>query len=432
MSPRRAGSPAARAVVVDPVCHRPALATAARTAPTTSSASRSRSGPAAIFAVVLTGRGGRPAGPTGGRRAHGVPGATYSGCDVVDAQRRSDAEDVALTHSMTGASCGSSVVSRQPAPRRSGRGRRGTSRCRPAGTGRSTASDRPRRRGGPARPATVRPRLSTAALGSDDGQQHGQLDLDRIGVLELVEQQARVALAETLTHLHPRWGSRTTVGPGRGGRGTPDDPAASLLASASVKRAISAAMRRPAPTAMASSTSSTLSAIRARSSRRSSMSTPPFFQFGFVPTFFQIVASESRRSISNSSGAAFTRAHPSTSPSRCSTILSSGTAQESAHHRELRDVRDQRGQIHRRGIGFLAVHAFLDEIPVGVELCRHVAVALHLHPGRQRQQKSGARSSDPPEAGRGSASSGRRSRPGRRSRRGLRHREAGRPLSGAP
>ncbi len=65
------------------------------------------------------------------------------------------------------------------------------SRCRPGGTGRSTASGRRRRT---ADPAARRRRCQSAGVGVGPARDpDGELDLDRVGVLELVEQQPRVA-----------------------------------------------------------------------------------------------------------------------------------------------------------------------------------------------------------------------------------------------
>ena len=85
--------------------------------------------------------------------------------------------------------------------RRPCRGPAGTWRCRPGGSGRSTASGR-RRRTAPGvdrRPPTT---VLVAGVGVGRGDEHGQLDLDRVGVLELVEQQPLVALAQRGAHAH--------------------------------------------------------------------------------------------------------------------------------------------------------------------------------------------------------------------------------------
>ena len=86
---------------------------------------------------------------------------------------------------------GGAEVGRQhgAARRRSGRRRAGTWRCRPAGTGRSTASGRRRRTAGRAA-ARSRRRRRVGCAGRAGGEAHGDLELDRVGVLELVEQDA--------------------------------------------------------------------------------------------------------------------------------------------------------------------------------------------------------------------------------------------------
>ena len=72
---------------------------------------------------------------------------------------------------------------------------RGTWRCRRAGSGRSTAWDRRRRTGGRASTLDLRPR-PVAVARVVGAEQRRDLDLDRVGVLELVDQQALVALPE--------------------------------------------------------------------------------------------------------------------------------------------------------------------------------------------------------------------------------------------
>ena len=71
---------------------------------------------------------------------------------------------------------------------------RGTSRCRPGGTGRSTVSGRRRRTGGPPRPHRVPGLAIDLVVGGRE--QRGDVDLDRIGVLELVDEQPLVSTAQ--------------------------------------------------------------------------------------------------------------------------------------------------------------------------------------------------------------------------------------------
>ena len=131
-----------------------------------------------------------------------------------------------LTQSMTGspaAEVGRELRRRRRRRARSGARPRGTSRCRPGGSGRSTASDRRRRRDDRARrgrrpTARCRPASSTRV---GRGDAHGELDLDRVGVLELVEQEALVAVVQPGAHgraVSP--GRAAGRGRARAGRGT--------------------------------------------------------------------------------------------------------------------------------------------------------------------------------------------------------------------
>ena len=199
MSPRRHGSPrspspsASRRRTTDQPSRSARGTTAA-----TSAASRSRSvvgggGPFVGLGAEQHHRGARPR-----RRSRTGSSATYSGCDSGSATMSS--RKIALTHvdhRPRGAEVAGEVARRR---RRTPSAPAGTRRCRRAGSGRSTASGRRPRRGGRGRPASSSHRWARG-VGLARREQHGEVALDRVGVLELVEQQAGVAGAQPLAHL---------------------------------------------------------------------------------------------------------------------------------------------------------------------------------------------------------------------------------------
>jgi len=85
------------------------------------------------------------------------------------------------------------------------------------GTGRWTASDRPQRNNRPGSKVKIHP-----GFGAGAGRRHcdadGQFNLDRVGVLELVDQQVPVLLAEPRTDIGS--GAQEVTGPDEQGRGT--------------------------------------------------------------------------------------------------------------------------------------------------------------------------------------------------------------------
>ena len=121
-----------------------------------------------------------------------------------------------LTQSRTGGTVRKLVVSATRLAERALR-RRGTWRCRPAGSGRSTASGRRPRTAARRAPSTSRQsrRVARRAAGDPDRE----LDLDRVGVLELVEQQPLVPVAAAPPGR--RRGGAAGRGPAPAGRGTP-------------------------------------------------------------------------------------------------------------------------------------------------------------------------------------------------------------------
>ena len=133
-----------------------------------------------------------------------------------------------FTHSTTrgdGAEVG--VELRAARRRRSRRGPRGTSRCRPAGSGRSTASGRRRRRAGPAPTGSplhvVRRRLVGGA-----GDAQGQLDLDA-GRCPGTRRAAGGGSAGAGWRARAASGRAAAPVPARGGRGTEPAVAAAVL-----------------------------------------------------------------------------------------------------------------------------------------------------------------------------------------------------------
>ncbi len=110
------------------------------------------------------------------------------------------------------------------------------------------------------------------------------------------------------------------------------------------------------------------------------MSTPPFSQLAFWPAFLQnFGGSESRRTVSSSSSsatAAPTRAHHATISSRCSNhlvVLGRRRRRRTSQSSATRSISADEIDLGR--VGFVAGHALVDEVPVGVELRRHVATA---------------------------------------------------------
>ena len=129
-------------------------------------------------------------GPAGRGRADGRSGR-YAGC--ASGAGVISWPNTWLTQSRTGAAVRKLVSSTDRLADASA-GRAGRWRCRRAGTGRSTASGRRRRTALPAGTATSA--QSVLIGGGAAGDAHRQLDLDRVGVLELVEQQPPVALLQ--------------------------------------------------------------------------------------------------------------------------------------------------------------------------------------------------------------------------------------------
>ena len=128
------------------------------------------------------------AGPAGTASRTGSS-ATYSGCDSGSAAISSPNTSLTQVEHRPGGA----EVAGEPAGRGAerGTGARGTWRCRRGGSGRSTASGRRRRRVGPGRRASSSQSVR-ACVGVARREQGGELDLDRVGVLELVEQQTGV------------------------------------------------------------------------------------------------------------------------------------------------------------------------------------------------------------------------------------------------
>ena len=128
------------------------------------------------------------AAPAGPRRAAGTRAASRERLDQL-------VEDVVdpREHLRRGAE-----VAREEPRRRAARSdpaRRGTWRCRRAGSGRSTASGSPTKNSRPGS-TLISFHGRSPSVGIVGAEQRGQLDLDRIGVLELVDQDALVALPQ--------------------------------------------------------------------------------------------------------------------------------------------------------------------------------------------------------------------------------------------
>ena len=184
---------------------------AVATASATSAASRPRRSSASASSVVRA-RRRRARAPSRGSRCARAAGVER----LVRRLRRRAAASISapntwLTQSMTGATVRKLVVQRGRGRRRLRRGAAGKWRCRPGGTGRSTASGRRRRTAARAR-ARRPPSRRPAARSGSAGDAHGELDLDRVGVLELVEQQALVALVERGADVAPCSGRAAAAG----------------------------------------------------------------------------------------------------------------------------------------------------------------------------------------------------------------------------
>ena len=220
MSPSRR-PPAVAVAVVD----RPAVVDGARRprAATSAASAARRSSARAVRRVRASRRSRGPArGGAAHRRRGDVVGLRRTGTSRSSPSPMSSPK-TSLTHSMTGTRAEVGGQLDDAAALRPNRSRRrGRWRCRPGGSGRSTASGRRRRTGARARPATSS-HGSVAGrrlVGVGGGDAHGELDLDRVGVLELVEQQPLVAAVQRPARRGRARGRAAGRGRGRAGRGT--------------------------------------------------------------------------------------------------------------------------------------------------------------------------------------------------------------------
>ena len=274
---------------------------------------------------------------------------------------------------------------------------RGTSRCRPGGSGRSTAWGRRRRRAVPGVTA-VASQPCPPASGVVGREQRGDLDLDRVGVLELVDQQALVPVAQALADGRSPTGGRAAArGRARAGRGTPARP------RCAVPRRGAPCRWRGTRRRGASAASVTRATIASRCSSRRAMRSRTSLtsrQFLRLPAFFTrndgLSASSSSMRAASSTAVRIRPACSSNSPSRSSRRSSPSVHSDcaGAHGRQLRQPGLARSI---SGMGGGVVDA-VEQVPVVVEELRNPAEVVHAGTRREQDQERLAR-------GRGSSSS---------------------------